>query len=191
MVRGQRRRLSAALVLIPPARWKLSVGVVDQDLHRRELGLGAGDHDLDALRVGDVALYGDGLGAALVDVIGVGSASRGSSSGSRLSQPSSPTARLASSSPFSLRSRRRLRRHRGAGRRDDAVHLHDHLGRLSVHTKPSRPRPPSQIAWRRTYLPRRRSLPTHPPVNQPLRVHRSCAGSPATAPRAPRNGSRR
>ena len=72
MVRGQRRRLSAALVLIPPARWKLSVGVVDQDLHRPELGLGAGDHDLDALRVGDAALYGDGLGTALADVIGVG-----------------------------------------------------------------------------------------------------------------------
>ena len=58
--------------LIPPARWKLTVGVVDQDLHRPELGLGAGDHDLDALRVGDVALYGGGLGTALADVIGVG-----------------------------------------------------------------------------------------------------------------------
>ena len=72
MVRGQRRRLSAALVLIPPAGWKLSVGVVDLDLHRPELGLGAGDHGLDALRVGDVALYGDGLGAAQADVVGVG-----------------------------------------------------------------------------------------------------------------------
>ena len=72
MVRGQHRRLSAALLLIPPAHGKLSVGVVDQDLHRSELGLGAGDHALDALRVGDAALYGDALDAALADVIGVG-----------------------------------------------------------------------------------------------------------------------
>ena len=75
--------------LIPPARWKLTVGVVDQDLHRPELGL----HLFQAGRAGLVrrhvpfvnrdaglgleffrggALYGGGLGTALADVIGVG-----------------------------------------------------------------------------------------------------------------------